>query len=532
MADVALAQTFGPYRILGLLGRGGMGSVYLAEQTGPGGFRREVVLKLIRVQEGLGEEFRRLLLDEAQLTALINHPNVVTVYDFGEHQGNLYITLGRIYGVNLLTIVQRLRPRRLPIGLAAVLIAQACDGLHAAHELVHKGVPLKIIHRDVSPSNIMVDIKGWVRVIDFGIARPDARHARHAMTSPEMVRGNPAYMAPEQIVAAELDRTVDVYAAALIFYELCTGSHPFDRSLRRSALAPLRGVCEEISSTLNEVVNASLSLDPGARPAQISTLGAVLWDFARRHGYGDPAHGMDFFRQASVSLEPDAPRASPIHAELVQANGPTSGDEQALHRRRPATAPAPRAQPRRQPPPPPPDRQRPVPKVPRIALGAPPESVLLASGEQVRVYTTQIRVGERGPHSLALSRVPALAPLPLSLSHLGDTLCIHCAPSSGASERIALYVDAQQPDTRLERLLIGPGSPAQSFEVGHRRHVVRRLACTVGRLEGERWVVRLTQPAIEIEAPPHCTLLAALVTREDNLSQYHIEGICIHINGR
>ena len=566
MADRDPVQSFGAYRILGLLGRGGMGSVYLAEQTGPGGFRREVVLKLIRIQEDLGDEYRRMLLDEAQLTAWIDHPNVVTVYDFGEQQGRLYIALGRIVGINLLTLTQRLRPRQLPIALAAALMAQACDGLHAAHELVHGGVPLQVIHRDVSLSNLMLDRQGWIRVIDFGIARPDARHARHAMTSPEMVRGNPAYMAPEQIMAGELDRTVDVYSAALIFYELCIGRHPFDRSLRRTPLAPLRGVCSEVGPVLNEVVNASLALEPGARPAQISTLGAALWDFANRHGYGDRGHCLEFFRAAGVSLAPDALRPAELLVEPVQPHGPTQNAERSGARRRPATIPItapPLRSPGRPPPPPPAQAPRkptpaavraaaaskplpvraaavsepepraaPVPGLPRVALVPEPAApLLLADGAQAIVYTTQIRVDERGPHPLALSRVPELAPLPLSLSYVGDTLCVQCVATSGSGERIALYVDAQQPDTRLERLLVGPGSPPQSFDVGHRRLAVRRLLCMVGRREGERWSVRLEKLSLELEAPPECALLVVLMAREDARADrppiYHLECICI-----
>ncbi len=527
MADRDPVQSFGAYRILGLLGRGGMGSVYLAEQTGPGGFRREVVLKVIRVQAELGDEYRRMLLDEAQLTAWIDHPNVVRVHDFGEHQGRLYIALGQIVGINLLTLTQRMRPRRLPVALAAGLIAQACDGLHAAHELVHGGVPLQVIHRDVSLSNLMIDTTGWVRVIDFGIARPDARHARHAMTSPEMVRGNPAYMAPEQIMAAELDRTVDVYSTALIFYELCTGAHPFDRTLRRTALAPLRGVCSEVGPGLNEVINASLALDPAARPTQISALGAALWDFARRHGYGDPRQVVEFFRTAGVSLAPEPVRRAEIPVAPIQPLGPTQMAECTVQAPRPATTPS-KVPPRRPPGPPPLPLRDATPGVTRIVVGTDPVPPLQrADGVRVVVHTTEIRVDERGPHPLALSRLPELAPLPLSLSYVGDTLCVQCVASSGSGERIALYVDAQQPDTRLERLLVGPGSAPQSFEVGHRRHLVRRLVCTVGRLEAERWRVRLPQLALEIEAPPRVTLLVVLLTREVTQPTYHIECICI-----
>ncbi len=573
MAERDPVQCFGAYRILGLIGRGGMGSVYLAEQTGPGGFRREVVLKLIRIQEDLGDEYRRMLLDEAQLTAWIDHPNVVKVFEVGEQQERLYIALERIVGINLLTLTQRLRPRQLPIALAAALMAQACDGLHAAHELVHGGVPLQVIHRDVSLSNLMLDRRGWIRVIDFGIARPDARHARHALTSPEMVRGNPAYMAPEQIMAGELDRTVDVYSAALIFYELCIGKHPFDRSLRRTTLAPLRGVCGEVGPVLNEVVNASLALEPCARPAQISTLGAALWDFANRHGYGDRAYCLEFFRAAGVSLGPDALRPAELLVDLVQPHGPTQVAGDAGLHRRPAIVPntrpplpsrppaPPSAKPPRKPTPetvraaaaseplptraaaasgPLPDsavsepepRTAPVPGLPRVVVVPEPAApLLLADGAQAIVYTTQIRVDERGPHSLALSRVPELAPLPLSFSYIGDTLCVHCAANSGSGERIALYVDAQQPDARLERLLIGPGSPPQSFDVGHRRLAVRRLLCTVGRLEGERWSVRLHKLSLELEAPPECALLVVLVAREEARADrppiYHLECICI-----
>ena len=553
MAERDPVQLFGAYRILGLLGRGGMGAVYLAEQTGPGGFRREVVLKVIRVQEELGDEYRRMLLDEAQLTAWIDHPNVVRVHDFGEQQGRLYIALGRIVGVNLLTLTQRMRSQRLPVGLAAGLMAQACDGLHAAHELVHAGVPLQVIHRDVSLANLMIDEHGWVRVIDFGIARPDARHARHAMTSPEMVRGNPAYMAPEQIMAGELDRTVDVYAAALIFYELCTGTHPFDRTLRRTPLAPLRGVCNEVGPGLNEVVNASLALEPGARPAQISSLAAALWDCARRSGFGDPAHCREYFRDAGISLEPDAVRRAEIPVEVVQPLGPTQMASSPAPRpapaRRPTSAPKLPSPPLattpitpvtpiiaaslREPARPPPPPRKATPGLTRLAVGeqaAPP--LALPDGGQVVLHTTQIRVDERGPHPLALSRVAALAPLPLTLSHVGETLCVQCVASSGSGERIALYVDAQRPDTRLERLLVGPGSPPQSFEVGHRRHLVRRLVCTVGRREGERWRVQLPQLGLELVAPPRCSLLVVLVAREATRATYHVECVCILAGGR
>jgi serine/threonine protein kinase len=227
---------FQRYRILGELGVGGMGSVYLAEQTGPGGFRREVVLKMLRINGAVSEDQRLMLLDEAQLTGLISHPNVIVLHEAGEHQGLLFLALERVRGVSLSELLRRLPSRKLPIAIAAGLVAQACAGLHAAHEWQHEGRPLDLVHRDVSMSNLMCDINGRVRVIDFGIAR--ANVIRRAATDSHLVRGNPAYMAPEQFLGGPLDRRVDIYSTALVFYELCAGEHPFKQKAQRSVVPP------------------------------------------------------------------------------------------------------------------------------------------------------------------------------------------------------------------------------------------------------------------------------------------------------
>ncbi|MCY0991710.1 serine/threonine-protein kinase [Nannocystis sp. ILAH1] len=492
MADAYPAQYFGSYQLSGLLGQGGMGSVYLAQQTGPGGFRREVALKVIRVEEPLDEDLRLMLLDEAQLTALVNHPNVVTVYEVGEHDGRLFVALERIHGINLVNLLRRAGTRKLPLAVAAAMVAQACDGLHAAHELQQGGRPLHLIHRDVSLSNLMLDERGRVRVIDFGIARANVRRVA---TDPAIVRGNIAYMAPEQLAGQELDRTVDVYAAALILFELATGTHPFKREQWRAAVPPLRGLCPEAPPALGELVGACLALDPKLRPRSIDALGEALWTYARGRGCGGPEAVARHFQERGVSLAPPPVRPSD---DLGRRAGP------------PPPPPAPGAEPT------------------RIDLAHTLElEQELATGERLTLRTTSMPVTGRGPRRLALSTIEGLLPAPLLATCAGGALCIHCEGAVDPSTRASLYVDARQPSSRLERLLIGDGSVPHAFDVGHRRHQVQRIEPLVGLRQDDRFVARLTHPALTVVAPRDAHLLVVLVAHHELTRAYHLECICI-----
>lgn len=507
MTDLSPAQSFGKYRILGLLGHGGMGTVYLAEQTGPGGFSRQVVLKLIRVAENLGDERRLMLLDEAQLTARITHPNVITVFEVGEHAGTPFIALERVQGITLALLLRRCENRRLPPAVAAALLAQACDGLHAAHELRLDQRALNLIHRDVSPANLMVDVEGRVRVIDFGIARADVRLAT---TDPAMVRGNPAYMAPEQRLGGDVDRRADIYAAALVFYELCAGAHPFKRELARATCAPLRGLCPEIGKPLSDVVAACLQLDPAARPAQITTLGAALWEQARRGGYGEPGSLIRYFETAGISLIPP----DPAPADSLALSGRTSAI-----RRTPARLSSS--------PPPQQTRKAPVEAKQLLLTDTRTRELTTPDGLTLMIYTTFVSAADPGTSLLALSRVPALLPAPLTVNYLGTGISIQCATAAGPTWRASLYLDAQQPSTRLERLLLTAASDPHTFDLGHRKHLVRRLHYTIGRPEGAGLVARPGGPGLVLVAPPDCTMLVVVTTLDAPARIYHMECLCI-----
>lgn len=495
-------QAFGKYRVFGLLGQGGMGSVYLAEQTGPGGFRREVVLKLIHADNSARVEQRLSLIDEAQMTALIGHPNVVTVFEVGEHLGRVYIALERVRGVSLAAIMQRMNGAPVPVPVAAALIAQACDGLHAAHELQRDGQPLNLIHRDVSLSNLMCDRDGRVKVIDFGIARADIRKI---MTEPAAIRGNPAYMAPEQLTGGALDRRCDIYSSALVFYELCTGVHPFRRSMFRGLVPPLSTQRGDVDPRLDEVVSAALSLDPRGRFGSIDILADALWQAACEGGVGEPAQVGEFFRAHGVSLEPPPPRREAVDLGLPSA---------------------PQAQPT-------PDSSSETGEPGATAMWLElcderSREVLLPDGRAAVMYTTELHSRERGDHRSALARVRALLPAPLLLGYVGHALRITCDGEglAQAGARPGLYVDARQPQTRLESLLLTESSSPYSFDVGHRKGAIRQVHYTIGRRSGQATVARSRDVPVAISTAGDVLLLAVL-TAHDDTGLCHIE--CIRV---
>ncbi|KFE63159.1 serine/threonine protein kinase [Hyalangium minutum] len=220
---------FGKYRLVKKLATGGMAEVFLAKAAGPMGFEKNLVIKRILPHLAEDPRFVEMFLAEARLAALLNHPNIVQIFDFGEFEETYYLAMEFIDGPNLRTLSRRARDSgiRLPPVYCAKIISQACDGLAFAHDFVspETGAPLNLIHRDVSPDNILLSRQGAVKVVDFGIAK--AANQEHR-TQTGMIKGKLAYMPPEQLQGQPLDRRVDVYALGVVLYELLTGHKPFD----------------------------------------------------------------------------------------------------------------------------------------------------------------------------------------------------------------------------------------------------------------------------------------------------------------
>ncbi|RKG60076.1 serine/threonine protein kinase [Corallococcus sp. CA054B] len=219
----------GKYQLVRKLASGGMAEVFLAKAAGPRGFEKTLVLKRILPHLAEDEAFVEMFLGEAQLAARLDHPNVVQIFDFGEVDGSYFLAMEYIDGPTLRRLIKRSAELKqpLPPGVCAKMVAAAAEGLAFAHELAdaETGAPLGLVHRDISPENVLVSRQGAVKVVDFGIAKVAGQSHR---TATGVVKGKVAYMPPEQLQARPMDGRVDVYALGIVLYELLTGKRPFE----------------------------------------------------------------------------------------------------------------------------------------------------------------------------------------------------------------------------------------------------------------------------------------------------------------
>ena len=260
-------RAFGKYEVLARLATGGAASIFLARQPGPAGFAKLVCLKTLLPDRASDSDFMAMFLDEARLAARLNHPNCVQIYELGKARGVYYISMEYIFGEtlwNLLMTVTRLR-MPLPAPEVAHIIASVCDGLHHAHELRDSsGRPYQLVHRDVSPQNIMVTFEGQAKVVDFGIAK--AKTGREP-TQSGLVKGKLSYMSPEQIAGSPVDRRSDIYSLGIVMFEclasrrLYRGGTPEDiaRLILEHRAPRLRDVVPETPAVLDEVCAKALS---------------------------------------------------------------------------------------------------------------------------------------------------------------------------------------------------------------------------------------------------------------------------------
>jgi eukaryotic-like serine/threonine-protein kinase len=256
-------EKLGRYRLLSLIATGGMGEVFLARQEGPAGFSKTVVVKRILRHLARDQGFIDLFLNEAQLAAQLQHPSIVQVFGLEREGDTWFIAMEYVPGKSLRALLDacRQRQRSVPAPIAVRLISQVLQGLEFAHELKdERGRALGILHRDVSPENVLVATTGMAKLVDFGIARA----MRGAETRVGRPRGKLAYMAPELMVSgASIDRRADVFGAGVLLHELLTLDRPpqgavkDDGTLEHLPFVP-RG---ELPSPLNDALAKALALD-------------------------------------------------------------------------------------------------------------------------------------------------------------------------------------------------------------------------------------------------------------------------------
>jgi serine/threonine protein kinase len=281
----AAPAMFGRYRLLGRIGEGGMAEVYRAIMTGPEGFERELVLKRILPRLSDTGDFKTMFIREAKISALLMHPNIVQIYEFGEADGAYFIAMESVQGVTLreaLTTLSR-EQRAMPHFVAADIARQICVGLDYAHTLSGAdGVPLEIVHQDVSPTNIMLAYNGTVKVLDFGIARAASFAEEEAKKG--LIKGKVSYLSPEQVHVRPFDARADVFALGVVFHEMLTGRRLFqaknDITRMRQLLAqpiPLPSALNAaIPRELDRIVMKSLERDVRDRYASAADMASDL----------------------------------------------------------------------------------------------------------------------------------------------------------------------------------------------------------------------------------------------------------------
>jgi eukaryotic-like serine/threonine-protein kinase len=260
----------GRYALFDDLASGGMASVHLGRLLGPIGFSRTVAVKRLHPHHAADQELAAMFLEEARLASRIEHPNVVSTIDTVSHRGEVFIVMEYVHGETLATLLRSgvEADRRIETGVAVSVLSGVLHGLHAAHEAKsERREPLGIVHRDVSPQNVIVGVDGVARVLDFGLAKA-TRLVRRERTG-----GKLTYMSPEQLNGRAVDRRTDVFAAGVMLWEALAGRRLFDGSdageiiakVLTADLPPLRSVAPDLSGELDEVVMKSLERDPERR---------------------------------------------------------------------------------------------------------------------------------------------------------------------------------------------------------------------------------------------------------------------------
>ncbi|HEX6534416.1 MAG TPA: serine/threonine-protein kinase [Gemmatimonadaceae bacterium] len=266
----------GTFRLVRRIAQGGMATVYEAEQLGPAGFAKRVALKVIHPRFAREKTWLQLFIDEAKLSANLVHGNIVQIYWLGEVEGQYYIAMEYIKGPTLRAVIERHREleQRIPPTLAAYIASRVCRALDFAHGFTGPdGARLDIVHRDVSPNNIMATWDGHIKLADFGIAKASTSIDPMA-TDPAMMMGKKHYMSPEQILALDVDGKSDVFAVAVVLYELLSLEPLFYEDATELLIdevtwRPLRSIGDVVPGVpkaIEDVLSAALERDPARRP--------------------------------------------------------------------------------------------------------------------------------------------------------------------------------------------------------------------------------------------------------------------------
>lgn len=286
-----LPRPFGPYTLLRRLAVGGMAEVYIAKARGIGGFEKLVAIKVIHPRYSEDDHFVTMLVEEAKLSVLLTHVNIAQTFDLGCHEETYYIVMELVEGADAYKLLKRAaeRPAKIPIDIAAYVAAEMCQGLDYAHRKRDMtGAPLSIVHRDISPQNVLISFAGEVKIVDFGIAKAALRSGN---TEVGVIKGKYYYMSPEQAWADPIDSRSDIFSTGIVLHELLTGDMVYKEDnlpnlldrVRKADIAPPSRLRPDVPLELDEIVMKALHKHPEERYQSAHDFGQALTQFL--YGY-------------------------------------------------------------------------------------------------------------------------------------------------------------------------------------------------------------------------------------------------------
>ncbi|HEX4459840.1 MAG TPA: serine/threonine-protein kinase [Polyangia bacterium] len=329
---------FGRYRLIEQIGQGGMGVVHRAIIDGPRGFSRDIVIKRLLPELSRDAGFVDMLATEAQLCARLRHPGIVHVHEFGEIDGEFYLSMELVEGDSLLNVLKDFAAAKkmLPVGVVCYIVAELAAALGYAHGLTNDGgQPLQIVHRDVTPSNVMLTRAGGVKLLDFGIAKA-ATHIGKDETRSGTLRGKLSYMSPEQAEGLRIDHRTDIFALGVIFWECLTlerlfkGATDFEtlRLIRQPHVAPPSTLVDGLDRDIDGVVLKMLAHELGDRYASCEDVAAALAPIVHRlHGDASGVRALVADLKPRVRPAPTLPALDDPSATPVA--GANAGDDAA-----------------------------------------------------------------------------------------------------------------------------------------------------------------------------------------------------------